>query len=168
MNPEIDALKDDNGQLNEQAIKKIIPYEHPFLFLEKVTQLEKKKIIATKTVTGDEDYIKGHFVGFPIMPGALIVEGMGQAGTLLLRYHLENHQKKEILAYKFQKAKFMYPTLPGDELRFEVTMKGKNDKGAVMKAKAFNNKNDRLITEAKFTLAIVDRERFRAKFSKKQ
>ena len=99
------------------------------------------------------------------MPGVLIVEGMGQAGTLLVRYNIPDHQEKEILAYKFKKAKFMYPTLPGDELTFEIRLKRMNKNGAVLKAIA--SIGDRIVTEAAFTLAIVNRQRFREKFSRK-
>jgi len=159
----IDDLKDGNGQLNEEAIKKIIPYEHPFLMIDKVLELEKGKIIAVKKVRPEEEFFKGHFVGFPIMPGALIVEGMGQAGTLLLRYNIDGHEEKDILAYKMKGIKFMYPTLPGDELRLEVSLKRKNSKGGVMKAIA--KVRDREVAKASFTLAIVDKARFRSKFS---
>jgi 3-hydroxymyristoyl/3-hydroxydecanoyl-(acyl carrier protein) dehydratase len=132
--------------------------------MDKVTELTKKKIVITKKLLGNEDFFKGHFVGFPIMPGALIVESMGQAGTLLLRYNIENHQEKEILAYNFKKAKFLYPTLPGDELTITVAMKWKTKKGATMKGTALIG--DRLVTQASFTLAIVDKARFRAKFAR--
>jgi 3-hydroxymyristoyl/3-hydroxydecanoyl-(acyl carrier protein) dehydratase len=139
----IDELKDKEGRLEETAIKQIIPYERPFLMIDTVEELTKKKVVATKKVTGDEDYLKGHFVGFPIMPGALIVEGLGQAGTLLVRYNLKDHEEKEILAYEFKKAKFQKPTLPGDTLRYELELKNTRKKDgeirlATIRAKAWN------------------------------
>ncbi len=102
----IDECKNEAGEILRDDIKKIIPYQDPFLFIDKVTKLDKKSIIAEKTVREDEDYLKGHFVDFPIMPGALIFEGLGQAATLLIRYNIPDHEKKDVLAYKIRSAKF--------------------------------------------------------------
>ena len=161
----IDSLKNKDGEIKREDIKKIIPYEDPFLMIDKVTYLDKKNIIAVKDVKRDEFWVKGHFVGFPIMPGALIIEGLGQAATLLLRYNIQNHEEKEILAYKIKKAKFMYPVFPGDRIRFELKLSKMKEKGALVKGKVFVK--DRECSEAKMILAIVNKERFRGKFSKK-
>ena len=46
----IDELKDEKGQLDMNSIKQIIPYEYPFLMIDKVTSLDKNKIVAIKNV----------------------------------------------------------------------------------------------------------------------
>jgi 3-hydroxyacyl-[acyl-carrier-protein] dehydratase len=97
------------------------------------------------------------------MPGALIIEGMGQAATLLLRYNLENHYEKEVLAYKIKEAKFSAPSFPGDQIKYEVTMLGKDDRGALMSGKAIVD--EKVIAEATMMLAVVDRREFRSKAS---
>ncbi|MBR9699007.1 beta-hydroxyacyl-ACP dehydratase [Candidatus Woesearchaeota archaeon] len=156
---EIEKLKKD-GQLDKEAIMKIIPYNEHFLMIDKVTELEKKKIVATKEITGDEDYLKGHFAGFPIMPGALMVEGMGQAATLLMRYNVENHQEKEILAYKIKDAKFSKPTFPPAVLTYEAEMQGMDNRGALLTSKAMVD--GQKVAEATLMLAMVDRKQFRS------
>src|SRR3989338_8989027 len=118
----IDELKAADGTLDAEAIMKIIPYGSNFLMVDKVTLLEKRRVQATKK--SDLKQFEGHFRDFPLMPGALIIEGLGQAATLLLRYNLPNHETKEILAYKIKEAKFSLPTFPGDELLFDVQMAG--------------------------------------------
>jgi len=160
---EIDSLKDKDGHLDSASIMKIIPYNEHFLMIDKVISLEKTKITAEKHVSGKEDFFKGHFAGFPIMPGALIVEGMGQAATLLLRYNLPNHQDKEILAYKIKDAKFSLPTFPGATIKYEINLVGKDDKGALLTAKAVVN--NMTVAEATMMLAIVERKDFRQKHS---
>ena len=132
----IDELKNEKGEIDSNAIKQIIPYERPFLMIDRVLSLDKTKITAIKNASANEDFFKGHFAGFPIMPGALIIEGMGQAATLLLRYNLDNHWEKEVLAYKIKEAKFSAPSFPGDQLKYEVTMLGKDERGALMSGKA--------------------------------
>lgn len=159
----IDELKNERGELDSNAIKQIIPYERPFLMIDRVLNLEKNKIVAIKNTTANEEFFKGHFSGFPIMPGALIIEGMGQAATLLLRYNLENHWEKDVLAYKIKEAKFSAPTFPGEQLKYEVAMLGQDEKGGLLIGKAFVN--DRQVAEAQMMLAVVDRKEFRAKAS---
>lgn len=159
----IDELKNDKGQIDSNAIKQIIPYEQPFLMIDRVLSLDKTKIVAVKNTSANEFYFKGHFAGFPIMPGALIIEGMGQAATLLLRYNLEAHWEKEVLAYKIKEAKFSAPAFPGDQLKYEVTMLGKDDRGALMSGKGIVG--DRVVAEATMMLAVVDRREFRSKAS---
>jgi 3-hydroxymyristoyl/3-hydroxydecanoyl-(acyl carrier protein) dehydratase len=160
----IDNLRNKNGEIEKENIKKIIPYEDPFLLIDKVTKLDKRIIIATKQVNSNEFWVKGHFVNFPIMPGALIIEGLGQAGTLLVRYNLPNHEEKEILAYKIKKAQFLYPVFPGNQIRFEVKLSKIKEKGALLKGKVFVD--DRECSEAKMIVAILDKDRFRGKFTK--
>ena len=159
----IDQLKNEKGEIDSNAIKQIIPYEMPFLMIDRVLSLDKTKVVAIKNTTANEEFFKGHFAGFPIMPGALIVEGMGQAATLLLRYNLENHWEKEVLAYKIKEAKFSAPTFPGDQLKYEVIMIGKDERGALMGAKAMVD--DKVVAEAQMMLAVVDRREFRGKSS---
>ena len=159
----IDELKNDKGEIDSNAIKQIIPYDQPFLMVDRILTLDKTKIVAIKNTSANEPFFKGHFAGFPIMPGALIIEGMGQAATLLLRYNLENHWEKEVLAYKIKDAKFSAPTFPGDQLKYEITMLGKDEGGALMSGKAIVD--DKIVAEATMTLAVVDRRDFRSKAS---
>ena len=159
----IDELKDEKGQIDANGIKQIIPYEAPFLMIDRVLSLDKNKIVAVKNTSANEDFFKGHFSGFPIMPGALIVEGMGQAGTLLARYNLQNHHQKEVLAYKIKEAKFSAPSFPGDQLIYEISLMGQDERGAMLQAKAIVN--DKTVAECVMMLAVVDRKQFRAKYS---
>ena len=160
----IDEMKNENGELDYNAIKSIIPYEYPFVMIDKVKELQKDKIVAIKNVSGNEEFFKGHFAGFPIMPGALIFEGVGQAGTLLIRYNLEDHYSKDVLAYKIKEAKFKAPVFPGDTLVYEVAMLGMDERGAMLNAK-MTTVDGRDIAVCSFMHAVVDRKEFRSKFS---
>ena len=160
----ITSLMQEKGELDAQDIKKIIPYQEPFLMIDKVTSLNNSKIVAIKNLSGKEDFLKGHFVGFPIMPGALTVEGMGQAATLLARSNIPNHQEKDVLAYKLKEVKFIEPILPGSEVKYEIELVAQDERGAVLQGKAFVK--DALVAEAFFIVAIVNRAEFRSKYSK--
>ena len=161
---QINELKNGKGEIDAEDIKKIIPYDEPFLFIDKVLSLSNNRIIAVKKLTGKEDFFKGHFVDFPIMPGALTVEGMGQAATLLARHNIPNHKEKDVLAYKLKEVRFMAPILPGDQVRFELDLIAQDEKVAILQATAFVKEN--VVAEALLMLAIVNKAEFRAKYSK--
>ena len=161
---QIDELKNEKGEIDTEGIKKIIPYDKPFLFIDKVISLSSNRIVAVKELTGKEDFFKGHFVGFPIMPGALTVEGLGQASTLLVRSNIPNHLEKDVLAYKLKEVKFMAPILPGSQVRFEIDLIAQDERGAILQGKAFVE--DNLVADALLMLAIVNKAEFRAKYTK--
>lgn len=161
---QINEFTNLKGEIDTEGIKKIVPYDEPFLFIDKVISLSNDRIVAIKDLSGNEDFFKGHFVGFPIMPGALTVEGIGQASTLLVRNNMPNHQEKDVLAYKLKEVKFIAPILPHDQIRFEVELIAQDEKGAILKGKAFVKEN--LVAEALLMLAIVNKAEFRAKYAK--
>ena len=161
----IDRFKNAKGEIERENIKKIIPYEDPFLMIDKVLSLDKKKIVAEKAARADEEYFKGHFKDFPIMPGALIIEGLGQAATMLIRYNLENHEQYDILAYKIRSAKFFRPTFPGQTLRFEAKLLFKFKKVWFINGMAY--RKDKIVSKVKMVLAVVNKDKFRGRYQKK-
>ena len=161
---QINEFKNEKGEINTEGVKKIIPYNEHFLFIDRVTTLTSNKIVAIKELTGKEDFFKGHFAGFPIMPGALTIEGMGQAATLLARSNIPNHQEKDVLAYRIKEAKFTAPVFPPAEIRFEIDLIAQDERGAILQGKAFVKNT--LVAETLLMLAIVNRADFRAKNSK--
>lgn len=154
--------KNRNGEIGAEDVKKIIPYKEPFLFVDKVISLSNGKIVTIKDFTGKEDFYKGHFVGFPITPGALTVEGIGQSATLLVRSNIPNHQEKDVLAYKLKEVKFTSPILPPAQVRFEAELIAQDERGAILRGKAFVK--DSLVAEALLMVAIVDKAEFRFKY----
>ncbi len=75
-----------------------------------------------KNVTINEPFFQGHFPGHPIMPGVLIIEGMAQAGGIMLLNQLENPQNYVAYFASIDNVKFRKPVLPGDTLRYELTV----------------------------------------------
>ncbi|MBI2145805.1 hypothetical protein HYU22_00515 [Candidatus Woesearchaeota archaeon] len=156
-----DSMNGD-GAVNKENIMKIMPYHEKFLMLDHVEFLDHKKIIAIKDVPLDDFWVGYHFVNFPIMPGVLIIEFLAQAGSLLARYNIPHHEGKDILAHTISNSRFIHPVFPGDRLKCEVLMSEFNGNKALFHGKAWAN--NQLCSEAEFTLAAVDKERFRNKF----
>ena len=159
---QFNEYKNGNGEIEIEGIKKVLPYKEPFLFIDKVLSLSSTKIVTVKDFTGKEDFYKGHFVDFPITPGALTIEGIGQSATLLVRSNMPDHQEKDVLAYKLKEVKFIAPILPPTQVKFEIDLVAQDERGAILQGKAFVK--DNLVAEALLMVAIVDKADFRSKY----
>ncbi len=82
----------------------------------------KQRIVALKNITVNEPFFQGHFPGFPIMPGVLMVEAIAQAGGALLLTEVEDREEKLMVFTGIERARFRRPVVPGDQLRIEVSV----------------------------------------------
>jgi 3-hydroxyacyl-[acyl-carrier-protein] dehydratase len=145
--------------IDKKGIKKIIPYSEPFLFLDRVTRLSNKDIIAEKRLDKDYPFFKGHFTGFPLMPGMLTLEAVGQTATLLVRHTLEDHQKKDVLLASISSARFFAPLFPGDTIILKARIL--RSKGPVFNCSGEASKENRKVCSVSFVLVAVDKKKFR-------
>lgn len=103
-------------------ILELLPHRYPFLLVDSVVSLEPgKKIIATKNVSFNDNFFKGHFPGSPIMPGVLQIEAMAQAGAIMAMYG-DGSKGSTMLFMGIDNARFRGQVRPGDCLRLEVEM----------------------------------------------
>ena len=111
--------------MDKEQIKDIIPHRDPFLLLDEIVDIEEsERIVALKKVRNDEYYFQGHFPGFPVMPGVLIVEAMAQAAAVLAMKTLSEDIRNNYICYfmKIDEASFRKPVLPGDEMIMTVSL----------------------------------------------
>ena len=69
--------------MDNLEVRKRLPHREPFLFIDEVLEVNDEFIVAKRFVSPDEDFFKGHFPNFPIMPGVLVLEAMAQSCALL-------------------------------------------------------------------------------------
>jgi 3-hydroxyacyl-[acyl-carrier-protein] dehydratase len=104
-------------------IMSLLPHRYPFLLIDRVVEMERKqRIVAIKNVTINEPHFQGHFPGYPIMPGVLMVEAIAQTGGALLLNEIPDRDQKLMVFTGIENARFRRPVLPGDQLRIEVTV----------------------------------------------
>lgn len=112
--------------MNREEIKKVIPHREPFLLVDEVTFIKKgERATGIKKIDLKEPWFKGHFPGYPIMPGVLTVESLAQLGAICLMEEGE----LPILG-KIEKFSFKKPVFPGDELELEVNVAWKRKNAA--------------------------------------
>jgi 3-hydroxyacyl-[acyl-carrier-protein] dehydratase len=71
------------------ALARMLPHRPPFLFISRVNEVcPGQDGCAEWTITGDEEFFRGHFPNRPIVPGVLIIEALAQiAGLVGLAHH---------------------------------------------------------------------------------
>jgi UDP-3-O-[3-hydroxymyristoyl] N-acetylglucosamine deacetylase / 3-hydroxyacyl-[acyl-carrier-protein] dehydratase len=137
------------------AIKRILPHRYPFLLVDKIVDFDmEERIVGIKNVTANEEFFKGHFPGYPVMPGVLIIEGLAQTGGILLLNGTDNTEGKMVFFMGINNAKFRKPVFPGDQLRYEVTMVNRRSRTCQVVGKAYVDGT--LVAEAEMMAAIVD------------
>jgi len=135
------------------AICRILPHRYPFLLVDRVLEVVPEvRIRALKNVTINEPYFTGHLPGNPVMPGVLIVEGMVQAGALLLAETLPVQRHADVCFSGIDKARFRRSVIPGDQLIFEVELMRVHTRGIQMKAQT--KVDGERVAEARFIALI--------------
>ncbi len=141
--------------LNSVDILKIIPHRYPILMLDRAEIIDpEKKIVGYKAVSGNEPFFQGHFPGWPIMPGVLIVEAMAQAACVLFLSKPDSAGKLALFM-GIDGVKFRKPVLPGDLIEMHVDILRP---GRVGKCRGEAFVRGEKVTEAEFMFAIVDRD----------
>ncbi len=101
-----------------------IPHRPPFLWLDRVLEIDGNQILAEKKIPEDLELFKGHYPGYPLMPGVLLCEAVFQAGGILLAELLRSGSDRgegaAILAKpvltRILGAKFKREVRPGDTI----------------------------------------------------
>ena len=102
--------------MDNLEVRKRLPHREPFLFIDEVLEVNDEFIEAKRFVSPDEDFFKGHFPNFPIMPGVLVLEAMAQSCALLGSHIMSQaaNDKSMYLLCGVEKVRFKKKILPGD------------------------------------------------------
>ena len=141
--------------LNTMEIQNILPHRYPFLLVDRVIEIEpNKKAVGLKNVTFNEPFFQGHFPNNPIMPGVLVVEAMAQVSGILAMYN--GPKGSSVYFMSIDKAKFRKPVVPGDQLRFEVSVLQQRKNVWKFGGKTFVD--GKVVAEAEFKAMILEKE----------
>ena len=144
--------------MSNNDIQNYLPHRYPFLLIDKIIDFKQHDyLIAQKNVSNNEPFFQGHFPGYPVFPGVLILEAMAQA-TALLDFK-SNERPKDNLLYYFvgiDKARFKKPVVPGDILVIDVKLNQR--KRDVHKFSATCKVDEKIVCSAELIGAVREKE----------
>ena len=108
--------------MDVQAISEILPHRYPMLMVDRILEISEDAIVGIKNVTVNEPHFTGHFPGYPVMPGVMIIEAMAQVAGILVATVAPHTRGRIMFLASVEDAKFRKPVIPGDQLRIEMKL----------------------------------------------
>jgi 3-hydroxyacyl-[acyl-carrier-protein] dehydratase len=127
-----------------------------YILLDRITHLAPPESArGVKCVSLAEDVFVDHFPGFPVMPGALILEAMAQLAGVLLEATMRARERRDLhaLLTMADRVKFRHPVRPGDRLELEAIGERATEDGGQAQTRAVVD--GKLVAEAQLSYAFV-------------
>jgi beta-hydroxyacyl-ACP dehydratase FabZ len=141
--------------LDVQEISALLPHRYPMLMVDRIVEITNESVVGIKNVTVNEPHFNGHFPGYPVMPGVLIIEAMAQVAGILVGKLAPHTRGKVMFLASVEEAKFRKPVVPGDQLRIEMKML--RLKYTVAKMQGVATVDGHVVAEATLMCKLVDK-----------
>lgn len=129
-----------------------------FSLIDRIELLEpNRRIVATKSLSMAEEYLRDHFPKFPVMPGVLMVEAMTQASAWLIRVS-EDFAHSMVLLKEVKNVKFGQFLQPGQTMAVTADLVSQDESSAVLKTEGVINGQSRVRAQlvlTKYNLADI-------------
>lgn len=111
--------------LDRHAIQQLLPHRGPIFACKQLTAHAPRHYTATANWPLDNAIVQGHFPGFPVVPGVMLIEAMTQlagAGLLSADAYVQSLPNDRIgVLASVRRCIFKRPVLPGQDVIFDVT-----------------------------------------------
>ncbi len=116
-----DIDKDDEIAMDAVGIMNVIPHRYPFMLVDYISSIVNDDIIAVKNITGTEPFMHCYSPEYSVLPGAIQMEIIAQAGCAHTLLRPENKGK---IAYfmSISDVECYAPIRPGDQLSIEMSL----------------------------------------------
>ncbi|MCC6127059.1 MAG: beta-hydroxyacyl-ACP dehydratase [Pirellulales bacterium] len=139
----------------QEKILAAIPHRPPFLLVDEIVEQSDLKIVGTKLFTGEEGFFRGHYPGFPLVPGVLLCEAAMQCGAILLSQTIGGDKNKIPVATRMNDIRFKRMVRPGETIRMEVELVERLADAFFMKAKV--TVENRVAVRFEFACALAEK-----------
>ena len=133
-------------------IESLLPHRDPFLFVDRLEKADKEEIVGYRTYTDGEFFFKGHFPGYPVVPGVVLVETLAQCGGAGVRASGALSDDALFFLATVDKAKFKRQVRPGETVRLVITNLRVSTRMIKQKGQAFVG--DELAAEAEWLCLV--------------
>jgi len=121
-----------------------------FVLIDKVIELDPgKSLTAVKSVSLAEEYLADHFPAFPVLPGVLLLEGLIESASWLVR-HQQNFANSMVLLEAAKNVKYKSFAAPGMQIQYTVTASSIEENTSIFKG--IGSCGNEMIVEAKLSL----------------
>lgn len=124
-----------------------------WIWIDRFVSFESgKSATAVKNLSLAEDHFADHFPGHPVMPAALILEGLAQTGGILVGD--ANGFTRNVILAKVPKATFHRDALAGETLTYTTKLEQMGEVGGLVSGTV--HAGEELIAQAEIFFAHVD------------
>ncbi len=106
--------------MDEKDILSLLPYEHPFLFVDELLEVHEEGTKGAFTFEENLDFYMGHFKDNPITPGVILTECCAQIGLVCLGIYLLNEESLSPgniqIGMSSSEMEFLKPVFPGERV----------------------------------------------------
>ena len=142
-------------ELDIEQLEALLPHRWPFLLVDRISDcVPGRSARGIKCVSANEPFFQGHFPGYKVMPGVLILEALAQVGAVALLSEPENRGKLALFGV-IKNARFKRQVRPGDVLELECELTERH--GSVGFGTATARVDGKLAARAELTFAVTER-----------
>ena len=128
-----------------------------FVLIDRIVSLDPgRQVDAIRRIDPNDDYFADHFPGFPVVPGVLLTEMMGQAAAKCLV--AEQRSRGRPMLVRILSASFRQWVRPGDELFLHADITASDERFATAECSA--RVGDAAVAQAKLFFSFVPFDQF--------
>ena len=141
-------------ELDIEQIEALLPHRWPVLLVDRISGcVPGRSARGIKCVSANEPFFQGHFPGYKVMPGVLILEALAQVGAVALLSEPENRGKLALFG-GIKNARFKRQVRPGDVLELACELTERH--GSVGFGTASARVDGKLAARAELTFAVTE------------